>query len=79
MTVQIPKSQVPDDFADRVEAFRQALLRHRTTRGVAVPTAHHLIEQCVRRVQYPIKDKKPDDFVADFEIVDDTPKTEEPK
>lgn len=73
MTLQIAKSVIGDmDYPAAVEAYRQALLAHRFT-GNAAPTAHPLVEQAVRRIQYAIEDGKPDDFIADYEIVDDTP------
>jgi hypothetical protein len=54
----------------RIE-YRQAMLAHRFTADAA-PAAPGIIEAAVRRVQPPIEDGKPDDFVIDFEIVDDT-------
>ena len=73
MTFQIAKSAIANmDYPAAVEAYRQALLVHRFT-GEAAPTALPIVEQAVRRIQYPISDGKPDDFVADYEIVDDTP------
>jgi len=76
MTYQIFKSVVDGfllgyrvDYAAAVEAHRQALLAHRFT-GDAAPTAPALIENAVRRVH---RDGEADDFVSDFEIVDDTP------
>ncbi|MGM5033514.1 hypothetical protein [Tardiphaga sp. 803_E3_N1_3] len=80
MTFQISKSQVdglPYNFADEVEKYQQAMLAHRFS-GDAAPVAPGIIEAAVRRVQYPIEDGKPDDFVIDFEIVDDTPPPPEP-
>ncbi|MGM4992699.1 hypothetical protein [Tardiphaga sp. 841_E9_N1_2] len=75
MTFQISKSQVdglPYNFTDEVEKYQQAMLAHRFS-GDAAPVAPGIIEAAVRRVQHPIEDGKPDDFVIDFEIVDDTP------
>jgi hypothetical protein len=60
-------------FVAAVDGHITALRRHQTTVGEASPSAHALIERSVRRVQFPIKDGKPDDFVPDYEIIDDTP------
>ena len=73
MTVRIPQSQLAGlgfDLVEAIEAFRQAKLAHRFTEGVPAPTAPAIVEDCIRRVQV---DGKPDDYVADYEIVDDTP------
>jgi hypothetical protein len=74
MTFQISKSQIPAefaaDFAEHVEAFRQAKLAHHRTVDVPAPASHHLIENSVRRV--PRLDL-PDEFLADYEIIDDAP------
>ncbi|MGM4999244.1 hypothetical protein AB8A05_10960 [Tardiphaga sp. 538_B7_N1_4] len=75
MTFQINKSEVdalPFDFAEAVEAHRLALIEHRQT-GNATPTHDPRVEAAVRRVIVPLEEGRPDDFVADFEIVDDTP------
>jgi hypothetical protein len=75
MPVKIRASQIGFDkegFATAVEKYIAALNAHRKTKGVAVPmAAHPLVEHAVRRIQYPVKHRRPDDFVADFEIVDD--------
>jgi hypothetical protein len=72
MTFQIAKSIInglPYAYADAVETFRQAKLAHRYTGDVA-PSAPAIIEHAVRRVQ---TEGQADDFVADYEIVDDIP------
>jgi hypothetical protein len=72
MTLQIFKSilnTLPYDFAVAVEVHRQALLAHRFT-GDAAPTATALVEQAVLRMQYQ---GQPDDFVADYVVIDDVP------
>jgi hypothetical protein len=67
MTIQIPKAQASDDFAARVEAFRQAKLAHHQTTDVPAPTDHPLVESCVKRV---MRDGEADDYIADYAIVE---------
>jgi hypothetical protein len=72
MTFQIARSVInglPYSYADAVEQFRQAKLAHRFTGDVA-PSAPAIIEQAVRRV--PVPDQA-DDFVADYQIIEDVP------
>jgi hypothetical protein len=73
MTVKVYKSQLAglgfEEFGALVEEYRQALLAHRFT-GDAAPTNFVLVEQAVRRV--PVEGAA-DEFVADYEPVDDTP------
>ena len=74
-TLKLKKSQVdalPFDFEKAVRDFIAAKEAHRFTGGAA-PTADAPVEAAVRRVQYPIEAEKPDDFVADYQIEDDTP------
>lgn len=60
------------DLPSAVQRQIEALCGHRSTVGVAAPVPEHaIVEQCIRRVQYPIEAGKPDEFVADYEIVDD--------
>jgi hypothetical protein len=80
MTLKLTKSQVdalPFDFEQAVRDFIAAKEEHRFT-GDAAPTADALVEAAVRRVTYAVDAGKPDDFVADYEIEDDTPPPEPP-
>lgn len=81
MTLALLKSQVDAlgfDFPAAVEAYRQAQLAHRFAplgendiSGPAPAGKHYFVEAAVRRV--PQGPDKPDDFVADYTITDDTP------
>lgn len=75
MTLQIPKSHLgdvtPEQFAARVAAFVKAKLDHHNTVEIPAPAEHHLVEQSVSRVP---RKGEPDNYVADYEIVDDSPK-----
>jgi hypothetical protein len=67
MTIQIAKAQAGDDFAARVEAFRQAKLAHHQTTDVPAPIEDQVVEACIKRVP---RNGEADDYVADFEIVE---------
>jgi hypothetical protein len=77
MPLQIALSHVkalPFDFEEAVAAFIKAKQDHRTKTGEAAPSPPHaLVEAAVKRVPGSIDPPRPDDFVADYEIVDDTP------
>jgi hypothetical protein len=72
MTFRIARSVINGlgyDYAAAIEAFRQAKLAHRFTGDIA-PSAPAVIEHAVSRVQTP---GQADDFVADYEILEDIP------
>ena len=77
MTIRIALSKIkalPFDFDAAVKEFIEAKKKHRTTVGEPSPNAPHLfVEAAVRRVPGSIEEQRPDDFVADYEVVDDTP------
>lgn len=82
MTFQINLSAVkmmPFDFEKAIADHIKALKAHQLTIHEPVPTSHPMVEHAIRRVQYPIDDKKPDDFVADFQVIDDSPSLDERK
>jgi len=62
---------LPFDFDQAVKDHVQAKKDHLTTEGVPAPTAHPAVEAAVRRI--PGSATTPDDFVADYQIMDDTP------
>jgi hypothetical protein len=74
MTLKLALSQIkalPFDFAEEVEKFRLAKIAHQSTEGEAAPSVPHtLVEHAVKRVP---RDGASDDFVSDYEIIDDTP------
>jgi len=74
--LELTKSQIdalPFEFGGAVDKFIHDLEEHRKTTGEAAPIAPHpLVEAAVARVQYPVKAGKPDDFVRNFTILDDT-------
>jgi hypothetical protein len=75
MTYQIAKSRVAAlgyDFAAEVAKHVSRLEAHRFT-GDAAPHSYPEVEAAIRRVSHPIEDQKPDDFIADYEIVNDDP------
>jgi hypothetical protein len=59
----------PEEFGEQVEAFVQAKMDHRFKVGEPAPTAPAMIENLVKRVP----PAGPDEFVADYQIIDDTP------
>lgn len=74
MPLKIALSHVkamPFDFEAEVEKYRQARVHHQTTEGEGAPSAPDvMVERAVKRVP---REGVPDDFVADYEIVNDTP------
>jgi hypothetical protein len=73
MTAKIALSQIGDavTFKARVEAFRQARLDHHATVGEPAPREDELVEAAVRRVPRGLA--LADDYIVDYEIVDDRP------
>lgn len=78
MPFEVPMSLIVDKpgFEQGVALHIKALTEFTKTRGKPRPVAHPLIEKAIKRVTYPIKDKKPDGFVADYVFKDDTPQVQ---
>ena len=81
--IQIPLSQITSqaDFDAAVNAHRAALEKHMKGKpGIAAPTADPLVQSVIARVPQtgPVAKRGPDSIVIQpYEIIDDTPKTEE--
>ena len=76
MTLKINLSAMkalPYDFEKEVASLIQAKKDHQKTEGIPAPYGPALVESAVRRVPGSIDPPKADDFVADYEVVDDTP------
>jgi hypothetical protein len=77
MTLKIQLSHIkalPFDFETAVADFIAAKKRHQTTEGEPAPSApHQMVEAAVKRIPGSIDPPRADEFVADYEIVDDTP------
>ena len=72
MAFEIRASQLKDPvvFADAVNKHIARLKAHTKTIGKPRPVAHSLVEKSIKRILRP---ELPDDFVADYKIIDDTP------
>lgn len=71
MTFTVSKSMIPENFPELVDAHIKALMDHRTKVNVPTPTAEPLVEMSVKRLKNG--GKRPDDFIADYAILDDVP------
>lgn len=75
MTARLLKTQIANSFGEgadlpmAVERHRQALIAHQFTEGVP-PPSDALLDQLIKRIP---KENAPSDFIADYEIVDDSP------
>lgn len=75
MPLEIKLSQLQDraQFEQAVAEHIERLVAFSREVGKPRPVAHPLVEGAVKRVSHPKADKRPDDFMADYVIVDDTP------
>jgi len=78
MTFTVYLSQIKDEieFDLAVKKHIARLKAHNFQVNKPRPTADGMIEMCIKRV---VAKGKPDDYIADYEIIDDTPKTDEDK
>lgn len=78
MTRQIFTSQLSnvDLFKSEVKNHIERLHAFNLQVGKPRPTAHPLVEAAIKRIQVK---GKPDKYVEDYQIVDDTPKAENPE
>lgn len=79
MTQQVLLSQINnrEEFEAAVSTHVSALQAFNKSKDKPRPVAHPLVEMCVRRVTYPAITKRPDEYVADYELMDDMIKAEE--
>jgi hypothetical protein len=61
------------EFARAVTDHIAARKAHQSTAGQAAPVAKALVESAIERVQHAVNSGRPDDFVAAYEVIDDTP------
>lgn len=75
MPYEVKLSQLSsrEEFEAAVANHIEALKAARKENGKPRPTAHPLVEQCIKRVAYPVISRRPDDFIADYVIIDDMP------
>jgi hypothetical protein len=72
MTILVYKTAVPDDFEAQVQKHLRDKLNHRLSTGAPAPAhPHPAVEAAVRRI--PGTKNTPDDYVADYQLVDDRP------
>lgn len=75
MTITYYKSQLDSlgfDFSAACETYREALYANQGMIDTPAPTAHFMVEPAVRRVSYPVENERRDDYVIDFQVIDDT-------
>ncbi len=71
--VKLSQLQNREEFEAAVASHIAALKASNSAKDKPRPTAHPLVEACVKRVTYPVISRRPDDYVADYVIIDDTP------
>jgi hypothetical protein len=72
MTILVYRTTVPDDFEAQVQKHLRDKLNHRLSTNLPAPAhPHPAVEAAVRRI--PGTKNTPDDYVADYQLVDDRP------